>query len=301
MFRCPGGKRRIAGTIVEGILRQCGDQPLTSYCEPFAATASVCLHLLRTVGGVRRVWLNDVDRGTFALWWCVLNEPDDFLRLVGRFKPSKRAFLRFKRDLLMGGAGLPLAELALQKVACHQMSFSGLGAMAGGAMTEVGSRWSPRHIRRNVEEARRLLAGREVRITNMDYKRVLREIDADTFVFLDPPFYRQGSVLYQHSFAPADHAELAAMLRSSRFKWLLSYDDCPEVRGLYDGDEVREVRMKYTIHTVTRKNELLIAPKAHRMSDGPLPISSTTTGDWPGTLMGPGDAIVNQIRPVFDA
>ena len=283
MFRCPGGKRRVAETIVDQILEQCGGS-LENYCEPFAATAAVGLRLLKTVS-VERVWLNDIDRGTFSLWWCVLHdqEREEFLRLVDRFKPSKRAFVQFKKDLL-SGADFPLTEIALMKIACHQMSFSGLGAMAGGAMTAVSSRWSPRWIRKNVDEARRLFAGSDVRITNLDYKDVLREVDASTFVFLDPPFYQMGTVLYQHSFTETDHADLAAILRSSRFNWLLSYDDCPEIRRMYDRYSIREIQMKYTIHTVRRKNELLIAP--------PTAVSATAiVGIRPDMFMGPGEML----------
>jgi DNA adenine methylase len=260
MYRCPGGKRRVAARIVDQIMKQ---RPFTSYCEPFAATGAVCLALLKTAGKtVEKVWLNDLDKGTFALWWSVLNEPNEFLRLVDKFEPSRRAFFQFKNELL-GGAEFSLPELAFRKVAVHQMSFSGLGVMAGGAMTAVASRWSPRHIRKNVEEARRLLVDREVTITNRDYKAVLLDLDADTFVFADPPYHFQGSVLYRHAFTEQDHCELRSLLAEAKFPWLLSYDDCPQVRKMYRDDTVVELPMTYTIHGISKKRELLITPKYH--------------------------------------
>jgi DNA adenine methylase len=205
-----------------------------------------------------------LDRGTFALWWSVLNEPESFLCLVDEFKPSREAFFRFKKELLRGER-LPLTKLALRKIAIHQMSFSGLGVMAGGpasgAMSEVASRWSPPHIRSNVEKARRLFAGREIKITNRDYKAVLSEVDAGTFVYADPPYCKPGPVLYQHAFDENNHRELRSLLADAKFRWLLTYDDCPEVRKMYEHDTILEMSMTYTINGIREKKELVITPQ----------------------------------------
>lgn len=263
MFRCVGGKRRIASRIVDRILKECEGRPLTSYCEPFVATGSVCLALLKTVGeATRRVWLNDLDKATFALWWCVLNESDELLHLVDEFKPSRRAFFQFKNELL-GCVEFSLPELAFRKLAVHQLSFSGLGVMAGGTVKPVSSRWSPRHIRKNVNEARRLLAGREVTITNMDYKAVLSRVDSDTSVFVDPPYVVAGAVLYQHAFTQKDHVELGSLLAAARFPWVLTYDDCTLVRRMYGDDTIVEVPMTYSVNGISKKRELLITPKSN--------------------------------------
>ena len=266
MFRCPGGKRRIAETIVERIVAQCRDQPIKSYCEPFAATGAVCLALLRDGRcAVEKVWINDIDRGAFALWWCVVNESQKFMDLVDRFKPSRRAFFEFKKELL-SGTEFDLPELAFRKIAVHQMSFSGLGVMSGSTMTAVASRWSPKRIRHNVEEAGRLLDGKQVTITNEDFRVVLSQVDRETFVFADPPYMTQGRVLYQHSFSHRDHEELRDLLARAKFRWLLTYDDCSQVRKMYRNDLMTNVNMTYTIHGVFKKNELLITPRQHTRS-----------------------------------
>jgi DNA adenine methylase len=259
MFRCPGGKRRIAKTIVDRILKQCRDRPIENYCEPFAATASVCLRLLKTVGGVKKVWLNDLDPGTFALWWCVVHDPQEYLNLVEGFKPTKEAFFMFKNELLTG-AKFDLPELALRKIVVHQLGYSGLGVMAGGTTSPFGSRWSPRQIRKNVAEARRLLAGKDVLVTKLDFREVLRQVDAETYVYADPPYLTQSKELYQYAFRAHDHEDLRAILAGAKFRWLLSYDDCPEIRRMYQQDEIHELQMTYSINGSREKNELLISP-----------------------------------------
>lgn len=203
-----------------------------------------------------------MDKGTYALWWSIHNQPDELLSLVYGFKPSREAFFQFKHDLL-GGVEFPLPEFALRKLAVHQMSFSGLGVRAGGPMTAIASRWSPRHIQRNVEEARRLLDGRQVTITNMDYKAVLSRVDSDTSVFVDPPYVVAGSVLYQHAFTQKDHVELGSLLAAARFPWVLTYDDCTLVRRMYGDDTIVEIPMTYSVNGISKKRELLITPKSN--------------------------------------
>ena len=289
LYRCVGGKRRVAGNIVDRILERCGGNPPIGYCEPFVGSGSVCLSLLGSFEGIQRVWLNDVDRGCFALWWCVLNEPDELLRLVHQFEPSRELFFAFKRDFLEGRE-FSLVELALRKLAVQQMSFSGMGVMAGGPLRKIGSRWSPRCIERNVREARRLFAGREVRITNWDYKRVLREVDADTLVFADPPYVSAGEDLYQHSFALSDHLELRSFLAAAKFPWLVTYDDCSLVRDMYGSERIVEMPMKYSDSGRRSRNpekrELLIT--ACPQVSGCLAELGQLV-EWPGSLNGPRD------------
>jgi DNA adenine methylase len=58
------------------------------------------------------------------------------------------------------------------------------------------------------------------------------------FIYADPPYYEvQG--LYGNngdmSFVTEDHYRLASALKKTQCKFALSYNDCPEIRALYDG------------------------------------------------------------------
>ena len=58
----------------------------------------------------------------------------------------------------------------------------------------------------------------------------------DSFLYLDPPYKSKYSLYgYKGSMHKGfDHAALAAMLKK-RDRWILSYNDCPEIRELYKG------------------------------------------------------------------
>ncbi len=52
-----------------------------------------------------------------------------------------------------------------------------------------------------------------------------------------------------HESDQADHERLAAALRQTKGKWLLSYNDHPEIRKLYDwATGIDEVSVRYSIN-----------------------------------------------------
>lgn len=64
----------------------------------------------------------------------------------------------------------------------------------------------------------------------------------DALIFLDPPYYLD-SAYYGEKQMSFDHESLAKCL-SSRFKnklWMLCYNDCKEIRGLYKKNKIVEV------------------------------------------------------------
>ena len=69
--------------------------------------------------------------------------------------------------------------------------------------------------------------------------------------------------------SPAEHAELARLLRDTVADWRLSYDDCQEIRDLYSWADFKELEIRDT-NAVTDKQrpknrELLISPPLDEM------------------------------------
>ena len=68
----------------------------------------------------------------------------------------------------------------------------------------------------------------------------------------------KGNVLYQYGFTENDHVRLSNRLKSCKFSWLLSYDDCPETRKMYSWATCDTCKVNYSITTARTKQELLI-------------------------------------------
>jgi DNA adenine methylase len=97
----------------------------------------------------------------------------------------------------------------------------------------------------------------EVRVTSLDCLEVLGG-SVPALVYLDPPYFQAGRVCYRNSFNLTDHQRLAAALRRTNHQWVLSYDDCPEIRDLYRWARIVAIPVKYSIAGSRDESELLI-------------------------------------------
>ena len=102
---------------------------------------------------------------------------------------------------------------------------------------------------------------KRVVIENADFERLLKAYDREKALFyLDPPYY-EAEKYYSDRFQPEDHVRLKNALSNIRGMFLLSYNDCPEIRELYKEYTITEVDRQDTIVTKTnprRYKELII-------------------------------------------
>ena len=75
-------------------------------------------------------------------------------------------------------------------------------------------------------------------VENQDFETLIRHYDrSDTFFYADPPYFTTED-MYAVEFGREDHVRLRDTLKGIKGKFLLSYNDCPEVRELYNGFSV---------------------------------------------------------------
>ena len=93
------------------------------------------------------------------------------------------------------------------------------------------------------------------------FEKIITRFDtSNTFFYLDPPYYTREH-LYDREDADAftKHAELTAALKNIKGKFLLSYNNDPYIRTLYQGFTIDEVEAQYTVSgAVQTETELLI-------------------------------------------
>jgi DNA adenine methylase len=71
-------------------------------------------------------------------------------------------------------------------------------------------------------------------VENRDFEHLIRQYDRpDTFFYCDPPYFATEGYYEDVGFTAADHQRLADALLGIEGKFLLSYNDCPEIRALY--------------------------------------------------------------------
>lgn len=116
-------------------------------------------------------------------------------------------------------------------------------------------------------------------IENQDFEVLIKHYDREnSFFYCDPPYY-SSEYVYQCGFTWDDHLRLKNTLANSKGKWLVSYNDCEEIRNLYDGysffDFTRLHNMKQRINAGEQFPELLISnyDMYERQRNKPLQLS----------------------------
>lgn len=72
-------------------------------------------------------------------------------------------------------------------------------------------------------------------VENQDFETLINHYDRpDAFFYADPPYFSTED-MYAVGFNLDDHVRLKNTLKNIKGKFLLSYNDCPEIRELYNG------------------------------------------------------------------
>lgn len=224
------------------------------YREPFFGAGAMGFRILAILPKRCRVWINDIDPGMHALWSAVANHHRELIRHAMRFTPSTDYFYQFKEeDGRLTGC---MVRDGFRKLALHRMSYSGLGVMSGGPLGgrnqkseyNVACRWSAERISKDITKLHSIFRRfRDLRITCGDFSPLIHDDSGESFIYADPPYYEKGGQLYKHNMNHEDHERLALLLRETKAKWVLSYDDHPAIRLLYSWATFHEIHVKYTM------------------------------------------------------
>jgi len=87
---------------------------------------------------------------------------------------------------------------------------------------------------------------------------------SNLFIYLDPPYYVRGKELYFNFYRKKNHLDLSNyLLGFKNHKWIMTYDDCHEIRDMYDdrGFEIVELPIQYSMQKVRKDKEILIVPR----------------------------------------
>jgi DNA adenine methylase len=281
-MRYPGSKDKIAKKIMDAFpdpighhLTECGflwNSPHPcEYRDPFVGAGAIACRVMRKLLPTSRIWLNDCDYALICLWNAIRDDIKELCKLIASYSPRVEDYYRFKEE--DSRTDIDPVLTGFQKLALHQMSFSGLGAMSGGplgghdqtkAAYPIDCRWSATNLIVRMRRIHRLLArfGNRIEITCRDFAECFRRNGTGVFLYCDPPYYAKGPSLYKYSMTDADHERLAQECRSTKHRWVVSYDAAPEVLALYAGFPHVPIDHVYTVaeaRGIRRKNrEILI-------------------------------------------
>ena len=260
-LRYPGGKRKLANFIKDAIVQN-GILGGT-YIEPFAGGASVALHLLFN-NYVEKVIINDIDRSIYSFWDCVLNDTKELCDRINDIEITVEEWEK-QRIIQLNKENAALIDLAFSTFFLNRTNRSGIikGGIIGGKEQSGNWKIDARFNKANLIQRIEKIASSKDKISvhcldSMDLINSLSlEIDERTLIYFDPPYYNQGSTLYVNHFTHEDHVKLSDYIKKLECKWILTYDETPEILGMYDGLEMKVLTLSYTASNKTRGREML--------------------------------------------
>jgi len=240
-LRYPGGKAKAIPQLIPFIPKH-----FHEFREPFIGGGSVFLNLKQKYPH-RNYWINDLNYDLYCFWkvskenLSELTEQIEFIK-----KTAEDGRLLF--DMTVAQLNNDLSELqrAVRFFVLNRITFSGTVDSGGYSQKAFESRFTESSIFR-LKKLANLLD--DVVVTNVDYSESLYVNGEGVFIFLDPPYSTATkSRLYGKNgdlHLGFDHKKFAEDMKACPHQWMITYDDCEEIKNNFSFAHMYEWEFQY--------------------------------------------------------
>ncbi|MEG0037438.1 MAG: DNA adenine methylase [Victivallaceae bacterium] len=248
-LRYPGGKSKAIKQILELV-----PEGIDTLCSPFLGGGSIELACASTRD--IKVFGYDAFEPLVVFWQELLSNRDDLVKIITEhyYPLTRTKFYDLQKKFL---SIEDRKERASAFFALNRASFSGT-TLSGGM--------SPEHKRfteSSIDRIRNFTIDKnKFTVKHADFRDSIVQ-HKDDFMYLDPPYLIDQKLYGKNGdmHSSFDHKALADLL-TKREGWILSYNDCTEIRELYKGHEFLEPKWTYGMNNSKKSNEVLILSKA---------------------------------------
>lgn len=232
-----GGKRALAARLTTLI----DATPHRAYCEPFVGMGGV---FLRRQNPAKVEVINDFNRDVATFFRVLQRHYVAFVEMM-RFQLTTRA--EFERLQASDPDTLTDLERAARFLYLQRTAFG--GKVAGrnfGVSPDRTGRFDVTTLVPMLEDLHTRLAA--VVIECLSWEAFIPRYDRKTTLFyLDPPYWGSEGDYGREMFTRDDFDQLAAVLHKLKGKFILSINDVPESRDIFDGFAMDQVELNYTV------------------------------------------------------
>lgn len=262
-LRYPGGKAKLA-RFMEFIIKERGYIGGT-YIEPFAGGAGIAVELLlRDV--VSRIVINDYDKGIWSFWKAILTETERFISEI-RTVPLTINEWEKQRSICLNYNKKYSFELGFATFYMNRTNRSGIikGGVIGGleqtGKWKIDARFNRESLISRIESI--ALRKKDIRLYNQDITTFIEHYvpfySEKAMIYFDPPYFKKGKQLYMNFFEVEDHKRIERVIRNGvECDWIVTYDDAPEIREIYDSYPVMLYDLNYSVSKKCRASELMV-------------------------------------------
>ena len=271
-LRYPGGKGKLA-KFMAAVVRA-NDLSDGRYIEPYAGGAGIAWELLIT-GVVRRVVVNDISPQVSAFWACVLGQTDELCRRIREAPLTVEEWDR-QKAVFARPEGSSRLDLGFSCFYLNRTNRSGIlnGGLIGGRGQDakwcMDARFNREDLIRRITKIAE--CADRIEVSCKDAVVFLRErwnsFGKQDLIYVDPPYFEKGRMLYYDAYGPDDHADVAELLAElSGARWVVSYDDVNEIRRLYEPAPRLEYSIRYSARRRSLGREIMFFSKGMVIPD----------------------------------
>lgn len=268
-LRYPGGKSAMAGLLSQ--IRKLNNLGNRAIAEPFGGGAGASLTLLY-LEEVQEIFINDADPAIYNFWWSILHRPKPFVELLWSTIVTIPEWRR-QKDVYRSKSPISRLRHGFATFYLNRCNRSGIIMNGGpiGGIKQTGkwkldARFNKAELRERCEKVAEYRD--RIYVSSQDGIEFIERLAAEgTFFFIDPPYFGKGKTLYLNALNEEYHAALASRMKLMRdTAWVITYDDCPEIRQLYRGwASIRPFSLRYAAAERRNGKEVLITPKWMRL------------------------------------
>ncbi len=262
-LRYPGGKGKISGYIKlileQNLLLDC------DYIEPYAGGASVAIDLLLNEF-VSSVHINDIDFSVYSFWFSVLNYTDQFCEKIFKVDLTIDEW-RKQKEIQVNKGKYSVFDVGFSTFFLNRTNRSGIltagviGGINQSGKWKIDARFSKENLIKRIHKLAdykdRIYLYNEDAVTLV--KRLHLQLSTRAFFYLDPPYYNKGKELYTNYYVHKNHEEIAFTMHELKDRfWLISYDNVPQIRKLYEKFRQKQYSLMYSAAQATKGSEVLI-------------------------------------------
>ena len=260
-LRYPGGKGRLSQFVADVI--DANGLVGGHYAEPYAGGAGIAISLL-FLEYVSCIHINDMNKSVYAFWHSVLNKPNQLCGLISGTRASMAEWHR--QRAIQDDPSANLLELGFSTFFLNRTNRSGIirGGVIGGKGQTGKWKLDARYNKKNLIDRIEKIADQKSRIQlyNNDAEDFVQEIlpslPRKTLVYLDPPYYVKGKGLYEDHYNHEDHEDIADLVTALPQRWIVSYDNVPQIKKMYAGYRQRTFGLHYSAHNRYSGSEVMI-------------------------------------------
>lgn len=263
-LRYPGGKtvlyEKVKNIINQNISGKC------TYIEPFAGGCGLALKLLFN-SNVEKVIINDYDYAIYCIWDSILNNNEQYVEKINNINIDIEEWNR-QRYIYENKQNYSKIDIAIATLFLNRTNISGvikggpIGGIKQNGKYKIDCRFNKKTLINKIQKIYNYKD--KIELYNMEanefIKKIITKREDNTFIYLDPPYFQKGPILYKNFFNKENHKELSNVIKDNleNYNWIVTYDNNEIIKEMYNTYKIETFDLPYSAGNNKKGKEIMI-------------------------------------------